>query len=215
MRATGIGSYTQAYGMGFDFKAMRQAEAQDSGSSAKAGSAATDKASTASKNTSAPQVYGSIALQLRSLFNSMGVSGGSQMSFASLQKYRESLETSFSDTVRKDLTALGVDKDIEFRLTSDGQGGVNVVSSHADKAKVEKYFKDHPDMVAKFNDIQALTGLDQARKAQQLSPAALRTRIQMESMSLWFDSTSNGGNVSILDFNMQGANFLAGLNRKV
>lgn len=60
-----------------------------------------------------------------------------------------------------------------------------------------------------------LPGLDQARKAQQISPAALRTRIQMESMALWFDSTSNGGGSSILDFNMQASNFLASINRRV
>ena len=213
MRTTGIGSYTMAYGNGIDFANLMQSNTKDATASDKTPGISGGK--TSATGAYAGATSGTLALQLRSLFEGMKLSGGSQVSFASLQKYREGLEASFSETVRKDLLALGVDKDIEFRLASDGQGGVSVVSNHADKAKVEKYFKDNPDMVAKFNDIQALTGLDQARKAQQISPAALRTRIQMESMALWFDSTSNGGGSSILDFNMQASNFLASINRRV
>ncbi len=213
MRTTGIGSYTMAYGNGIDFANLKQSNTKDATASDK--TSGTSGGKTSATGAYAGATSGTLALQLRSLFEGMKLSGGSQVSFASLQKYREGLEASFSETVRKDLLALGVDKDIEFRLASDGQGGVSVVSKHADKAKVEKYFKDNPDMVAKFNDIQALTGLDQARKAQQISPAALRTRIQMESMALWFDSTSNGGGSSILDFNMQASNFLASINRRV
>jgi hypothetical protein len=213
MRTTGIGSYTMAYGNGIDFANLKQSNTKDATASDK--TSGTSGGKTSATGAYAGATSGTLALQLRSLFEGMKLSGGSQVSFASLQKYREGLEASFSETVRKDLLALGVDKDIEFRLASDGQGGVSVVSNHADKAKIEKYFKDNPDMVAKFNDIQALTGLDQARKAQQISPAALRTRIQMESMALWFDSTSNGGGSSILDFNMQASNFLASINRRV
>lgn len=213
MRTTGIGSYTMAYGNGIDFANLKQSNTKDATASDK--TSGTSGGKTSATGAYAGATSGTLALQLRSLFEGMKLSGGSQVSFASLQKYREGLEASFSETVRKDLLALGVDKDIEFRLASDGQGGVSVVSNHADKAKVEKYFKDNPDMVAKFNDIQALTGLDQTRKAQQISPAALRTRIQMESMALWFDSTSNGGGSSILDFNMQASNFLASINRRV
>ena len=66
-----------------------------------------------------------------------------KLTFSAVEEYRKQLEEEFSAKVREDLTKLGVDKDVEFRVvTNEKTGGVSVITTSEDKAKIEQYFKD-------------------------------------------------------------------------
>jgi hypothetical protein len=80
---------------------------------------------------------------------------------------------------------LSVSSDAKFTLQSNSDGSVTVESSDAaTKAAVQAFFDDNPALVKKFNQIQALSGLDDARKSLQISPSEMRKRIEVESMPI-------------------------------
>ncbi len=82
---------------------------------------------------------------------------------------------------------LGENKAFTMEYAEDGSAKVSwEYSGKDDKAAIEKYFKDNPSMVKKFNEIQSLTNLEQARKSMALDKTTIRKRIQMESMVAWF-----------------------------
>ena len=83
MRTTGIGSYTMAYGNGIDFANLKQSNTKDATASDK--TSGTSGGKTSASGAYAGATSGTLALQLRSLFEGMKLSGGSQVSFASLQ----------------------------------------------------------------------------------------------------------------------------------
>lgn len=161
--------------------------------------------------------------ELAKALDSMKKAGYTSFSFADVEKYRQSLESQFAEAVRSDLTEMGVDPDIQFNLVLDASGNLQVVTDHADKAVIEQYFADNPEMVDVFKHIQALSNL---KKAQSRSPdqAAefsknLKLSLQAEAVQAFFAATDNNGQ----DYFSQIANFgsndatsyFLGLNQKV
>lgn len=137
-----------------------------------------------------------------------------KLTFAMVEKHRAQLEEAFSAKVREDLISLGVDKNVEFRLvTNEKTGGVSVVTEHEDKAIIEKYFKNNPDMVKEFQKIQTLSNLEKARKAEGYSAQETRTRLQMEAMSIWW--SEEGASSQIMDYTANQATFLTGLRTRI
>ena len=113
------------------------------------------------------------------------------------------------------MKSLAVSSDAKFTLKANENGSISVESSDAaTKAAVQKFFDNNPALVKKFGQIQALSGLDDARKSLQVSPSDLRKRIEVESMAAWWagsGSTSNSfGNYSDGSLSM-----LNGLNLSV
>lgn len=116
--------------------------------------------------------------------------------------------------LRDGLDGLGVDPNINFSIQVNDDGSVTIVSDHADRDKVQRFFDENPDLVKKYRQIETLSSIDDARKAMQIAPSDMRKRIQIESMSAWWANSGNansyfgiysGGNLSLL----------AGLNRNV
>lgn len=105
------------------------------------------------------------------------------------------------------LDGLGVDQNISFSLQIDADGNLKVISDHPDRDKVQRFFDENPELVKKYRQIETLSGIDDARKAMQISPSAMRKRIQIESMASWWaDSGSassffgaySDGNLSLM-----------------
>lgn len=105
------------------------------------------------------------------------------------------------------LDGLGVDPNISFSLQIDADGNLKVISDHPDRDKVQRFFDENPELVKKYRQIETLSGIDDARKAMQISPSAMRKRIQIESMASWWaDSGSassffgaySDGNLSLM-----------------
>ncbi|MEG1610150.1 MAG: hypothetical protein RR317_03110, partial [Bilophila sp.] len=126
----------------------------------------------------------------------------------------DKLGKEFEAKVKADLKELGVDEKVKFQVVSNKDGSVDIISDSEDKAKIEKYFADNPDMVKKFNKIQSLTNVEEARKTQNIDVTATRQRIQIESMTAWFANTGRGVS-SIMDFTGGSSALMAGLNKVV
>lgn len=118
-------------------------------------------------------------------------------------------------TLNTGMNSLAVSSDAKFTLKANEDGSVSVESSDAaTKAAVQKFFDSNPALVKKFGQIQALSGLDDARKSLQVSPSDLRKRIEVESMAAWWagsgSTSSSFGNYSDGSLSM-----LSGLNLSV
>lgn len=116
-------------------------------------------------------------------------------------------QSSAGNKIREGLEGLGVDPNINFSIQVNNNGSVTIISDHPDRDKVERFFDEHPEMVKKYRQIETLSGIDDARKAMQISPSDMRKRIQIESMSAWWAGSGNansyfgnyaGGNLSLL-----------------
>ena len=123
-------------------------------------------------------------------------------------------KSNLGTSLSKGLNNLAIAPDVQFTLQVNAGGSVTVISDSADKAKIQKFFDDNPALVKQYQQIEALSGLDDARKAMQVSPAEMRKRIQIESIASWWagsgDASSYFGNYS--NGNM---NVLAGLNLNI
>ncbi len=123
--------------------------------------------------------------------------------------------STLGQTLKSGMDGLAVGSDAKFTLQTDSNGNIVVESSDAaTKAAVQDFFDNNPSLVKKFGQIQALSGLDDARKSLQVSPSDLRKRIEVESMAVWWsgssDSTSTFGSYANGSLSM-----LSGLNLSV
>ncbi len=117
-------------------------------------------------------------------------------------------EKSIGENIKDSLENMGIDENIDFRLTIvDGEIVVN--SSHPDADKVQALLDSDEDLTKLYLQIDALAGLEGARKSMQIDPAAMRSRIQMESMAIWWDQT---GTSSIGAFSSGNLSSFTGVN---
>lgn len=151
---------------------------------------------------------------LSGLLQGMGLSSNDSVSFQDLLTYRDSLRQDFEDETKSGLRKLGVDENVEFKVVSDGNGGVKIITNSQDKSKIEAFFAENPNLVKKFAQIESLTNVEAARKSQHIDVSAVRQRIQVESMTAWFAGTGQSVN-SILNFSNAETSLLAGLNKKI
>ena len=99
--------------------------------------------------------------------------------------------STLGQTLKSGMDGLAVGSDAKFTLQTDSNGNIVVESSDAaTKAAVQDFFDNNPSLVKKFGQIQALSGLDDARKSLQVSPSDLRKRIEVESMAVWWSGSS-------------------------
>lgn len=147
----------------------------------------------------------------------LGATGNVQVTVnnSDLTDAQEALnKSSLGQTLYSGLNSLGVDANVKFTLQVNTDGSVTVISDSADQAKIQQFFDDNPSLVKQYQQIEALSGLDDARKAMQISPSEMRKRIQVESMAAWWSGSDNASSYfgSYSEGNMS---ILAGLNRSV
>ncbi len=124
----------------------------------------------------------------------------------SLQEFLN--EKNVGNDIKTNLKNIGIDPDIDFRLTVE-DGKIVVNSDHPDAAKVQILLDKNPELTKDYLQVDALAGLDGARKAMQIDPTALRKRIEMESMATWW---ANTGTSSIGAFSGGSLSSYAGIN---
>ena len=112
------------------------------------------------------------------------------------------------------LDDLGIDKNVEFSIRLTEDGGYEIISDHPDKDKVISFFEEHPELIKKFMQIETLAGIDDARKAMQISPTEMRKRIQIESMAAWW-ATSDDSSSYFGQYSSGNMSLLAGLNLNI
>ncbi len=157
---------------------------------------------------------GSLSPILGEVLSEMGLSSNDSVTFRDMLEYRDMLRQSFEEQTKSGLLELGVDKDVNFQVISDGDGGVRIVTESEDKGKIEQFFADNPDLVTLFNKIESLTNVEAARKNGNIDVRATRRRIEVESMTAWFTGSGQGVG-AILNFSGAQSVLLAGLNRTV
>lgn len=211
MAVSGIGAYgVNAYGRGA-YGIDGEEAARKAAESAAQKSTAKNKAAAAYPST---QTLQDLTAIVGAAMDSMGIAKNGNVTFGQITTYKEKLEKEYGDKLEKDLAALGVDKDIKFQLKLGKDGKMEVVSDHADRDKVQKYFDENPEMIKKYKGIQALADLESARKEMQVNPADLRKRIQVEAMATWWDQSGNSSS-SIGDFSGGDMAFYKGINTTV
>ena len=161
---------------------------------------------------SATQTVSLVAELTRAVMEKMGVGKNDRVSFGQINSYRQQMEEEYAKKIAEDFENLGIDSKVSFQLKENTAGGLVVSTSHPDRDKIQKYFDDNPEMVEQYNEIQALANLDAARKSMDIQPAELKKRIQIENMSVWWESE---GSSSIMNMSSSGINWFSGINSVV
>lgn len=103
-----------------------------------------------------------LAEQVEIIAKQLGITG--KITYNKLLGHKEEISTSFQETVKQGLAELGVDADADFRLSLDDDETIKVSSNHKDKAKIEHFFKENPQLAETYNQIQTLNQVEEARK---------------------------------------------------
>ena len=207
----GVDSISSGYGL--SFLQFKQNSADNPGASGTTASAYQNKTPGSAAYSSTGDMVSTLSAAIRQAMTTFGLGKNDRMTFASLNEARVMMEESFTAKVKDDLKELGVDENIKFRLVTNRQGGVDVISTHADAEKIENYFRNNPDMVKKFQEIQALSNAEEARKASGADIKAIRDRLQVESLVAWFADTGQGMQQLMQYENMQAVYLAAGINK--
>ncbi len=125
---------------------------------------------------------------------------------AALQEFLQN--KGIGEDIKRSLKNMGIAEDVDFRLTVvDGKVVVN--STHPDADKVQALIDSSEEITKAYLQVDALAGLEGARKAMQIDPTAMRKRIQMESLVAWWDQT---GTSSIGTFSSGNLSSFTGVN---
>ncbi len=88
------------------------------------------------------------------------------------------------------MASMHIDPKINFTLEIKDDDSLGV---HADDSRYESvlqsFFAENPEIVADYKRSEALSGIDEARKYLSLSPSESRTRLQIESIAGWWDTS--------------------------
>jgi hypothetical protein len=167
-------------------KARQEAEAAEKGQALLAsGSGA------ASQTPSMSQVRE----RIEALLADIPRSNGDKLTFQDVADYRESRNKAWSERFEADMQALGVDTSIDIRLNLDAAtGAVTAQKNHPDKAAIDKYFVDNPEMAEQFEEgvqLSKLTGTAE----RKLSTAELRQQLTTRSMAIWYEANSSASSL--------------------
>lgn len=103
-----------------------------------------------------------LAEQVEIIAKQLGITG--KVTYNKLLAHKEEISSSFQETVKQGLQELGVNPDADFRLSLDDDGTIKVSSNHKDKAKIEQFFKENPQLAETYNQIQTLNQVEESRK---------------------------------------------------
>ncbi|MDO5483496.1 MAG: hypothetical protein Q4F27_01175 [Desulfovibrionaceae bacterium] len=187
---------------------------QNNSSSSGQPSASDSQSSLFSSATSmSSQISGMVELTKYAM-NAMGLSSDSKVTFSQITRYRQQLEENFNSAVKEGLEKQGLDPNTRFAIQINDDGSATVQSDHADCAKIQAFFDANPDLIKNYRQIEALAGIDDARKAMQLSPATVRKRLQIESMAAWWAGSGSASSY-FGNYSNSGLSLLNGLNLSV
>jgi hypothetical protein len=157
---------------------------------------------TASASTALSSLFdgASMSSQLSSLveltkyaMDAMGISADGRVTFSQIGKYREKLQETFNKNVSDGLVKAGIENPESLKFTITDEGAIMVAGDHPDSRKIQQFFDDNPELIKTFQQIEALAGIDEARKKMQVAPHEMKKRLQVENMAAWW---ANSGEAS-------------------
>lgn len=208
---------------------LQQQKADTSGTSA-TGSTSNSTASTTDSSTSTATTnkntlsYGSnMTSQLSSMIeltkmamSAMGIESGGSVTFGQITAYRDDLEEKYTAALQKKMEAAGLDPDMEFRLQTNSEGAVQVISDDANAEKLQAIFDSDSDLTKQYKQLEALSGLEDARAALQIDPSEMKKRVQIESVASWWCSSGKSSASSWFgNYSSGSLNMLSGIDLNV
>ena len=114
------------------------------------------------------------------------------------------------------ILAQKINPDIDFSLQTEDDNSVTVNTSDKKFTNVlQAFFDENPEIVKDFQRSQALAAIDDARKSLQLSPSEMKTRLQLESMMSWWDTSQNSNTSTFGTYTSGTFAQLSGINLSV
>ncbi len=104
-------------------------------------------------------------------------------------------ENETGQSIKNGLAAQSIDPNIEFSL-SIADGAIVINSSHPDAEKLQKLINADAELSKQYMQVDALAGLDSARKSLQIDVTSMRKRIEMENLTAWWGQ-SNQSSVGV------------------
>ena len=190
---SGVSDYSTAL---YLWQQQNQIAENDSGSQSSAAGVLSGLAASESKGESTGDTLArklsSLVELVRYAMDDMGLGEDSRVTFSQLTEYRSMVEDDFNALLKSSLEAAGIDPSAKFTLQVNDGGGITVQGADADTVKaVQAVFDGSEDLVKAYKKMEAFSGLDQARKAMQISPTESRRRIQMESIAAWWENSGD------------------------
>ena len=114
------------------------------------------------------------------------------------------------------IVARSIDPKIDFTLKTNDDGSVTVNAADKKYSKVlQAFFDENPAIVKNFQRSEALSGIEDARKFLSLSPSDMRTRLQLESMAAWWDTSGNSNTSTFGTYSSGIFSRISGINLSV
>lgn len=131
------------------------------------------------------------------------------------QKLLDSNSVTFS-LLSSNLASMHLDSTIDFTLKTNDDDTISVNTADAKYSDVMKaFFKEHSSLVSDFKRTEALSGIEQARKFMRLSPSEARTRLQIESIAAWWDTSAQSSSSSFGSYFKGNYSRMKGINVSV
>lgn len=114
------------------------------------------------------------------------------------------------------ICAQSIDPNLDFSLKTLEDDSLSVNCANSSFTKVlEAFFDENPSIVKDFQRSEALAGIEDAREFLAISPSEMRTRLQLESMVAWWDSSNYSSNSSFGTYSSGTYSRLNGINVSV
>lgn len=133
-----------------------------------------------------------LSLLVEQIAEELGMQG--KITYSALLDKRDQLSEEFQETVKNGLKEAGVAEDADFRLSLDEEGKLLVSSNHKDKAKIEQFFKENPDLAKTYTKIQTLNQVEEARK---MSGTDLKDAYEKANLLSYTSAFIFGGNSAL------------------
>ncbi len=186
----------------------------DESNSESSKSTANSAISTSAQKSAANKAYGitrndQLAEAAKAAFEGLGLGANNKITFGKIEEYRAKLQEDFSQKVKDGLSEAGVSDEAIYQVvTKYNSEGVEIITDSADKMKIEQFFRDNPELVEEFKQIQYLDNLDRAASMQDISANVAMSKMQLQSMSNLFNTNPAS---SIMSAGADGSYFGTGL----
>jgi hypothetical protein len=119
-----------------------------------------------------------------------------RLTFDSVINYRKGQEKAWDERFKADMAEKGIDTEKSgLSLSLDPSSGkVSANANHPNKAAIDQYFIDNPDMAEQFTENVQLGKLTSLAE-RKLTLPELRRSLSAQSMSIWFEASAGASSL--------------------
>ncbi|MCR4666476.1 MAG: hypothetical protein K5657_04180 [Desulfovibrio sp.] len=125
-------------------------------------------------------------------------------------------EAELGALIASSLQSERVDPKLDFSLKTNEDDSVTVNCADAKYSSlIQAFFQENPSLISDYQRSDVLSKIEEVRKSMQLSPSDMRTRLQLESMVAWWDSSEQSSTSSFGIYSGGAFSQLHGINLNV